>query len=202
MRSRKVIIPGSMAAISYSRLRCSTISRVITPFGNGSRWRPWRGKGSSPPTGTPISGIPWTRSAIRITWSISGKPRQPPGGSGEGLLEGQAGLVTGHTGFKGSWLSLWLQRLGAEIVGYALQPPSQPNLFEMARVAEGMSSFTGDIRDLSHLTAAMRGSGPRSCPHGCPSPGAALIPATGRDVFHQHHGTVNVLEAVRPMALS
>ena len=47
-------------------------------------------------------------------------------------------LVTGHTGFKGSWLSLWLQSLGANVVGYALEPPTQPSLFEIARVADGI----------------------------------------------------------------
>ena len=54
-------------------------------------------------------------------------------------------LITGHTGFKGSWLSLWLQCLGADVVGYALDPPTEPNLFKTAKVAEGMSSITGDV---------------------------------------------------------
>jgi CDP-glucose 4,6-dehydratase len=54
-------------------------------------------------------------------------------------------LITGHTGFKGSWLSLWLQCLGADVVGYALDPPTEPNLFKTAKVAEGMRSITGDV---------------------------------------------------------
>ena len=49
---------------------------------------------------------------------------------------GRRVLVTGHTGFKGSWLSIWLQALGAELTGYALAPPTNPNLFEVARLAE------------------------------------------------------------------
>lgn len=67
---------------------------------------------------------------------------------------GRKVLVTGHTGFKGSWLSLWLESLGAEIVGYSLPPPTQPNLFDLARVGAGMCSTIGDVRDrecLSHF---------------------------------------------------
>src|ERR1700676_4711169 len=66
-------------------------------------------------------------------------------------------LLTGHTGFKGSWLSLWLQNLGAEVVGYALPPPTQPNLFELAGVKDGMESLEGDVLDLEHLRRAVRG---------------------------------------------
>ena len=64
-------------------------------------------------------------------------------------------FVTGHTGFKGSWLCLWLEALGADVTGYALEPPSQPNLFEQARVAEGLRSIRGDVRylDSRQITA-------------------------------------------------
>ena len=60
-------------------------------------------------------------------------------------------LITGHTGFKGSWLSLWLQCLGARVVGYALDPPTRPNLFEVAKVADGMSSIAGDVLNKNDL---------------------------------------------------
>src|ERR1700722_16058409 len=56
-------------------------------------------------------------------------------------------LLTGHTGFKGSWLSLWLQSKGADLCGFALEPPTKVNMFEAARVAEGMRSVLGDTRD-------------------------------------------------------
>src|SRR5690242_14033134 len=65
-------------------------------------------------------------------------------------------LITGHTGFKGSWLCLWLQRVGAKVVGYALDPPTKPSLFESARVADHIVSIRGDIRDLQQVTDVIR----------------------------------------------
>jgi len=60
-------------------------------------------------------------------------------------------LLTGHTGFKGSWLSLWLQSLGADLVGYALEPPTDPSLYVLAAVESGMQAICGDVLDLPHL---------------------------------------------------
>jgi CDP-glucose 4,6-dehydratase len=64
---------------------------------------------------------------------------------------GRRVFLTGHTGFKGSWLSLWLHALGADVTGYALDPPTRPSLFEQARVAGSIRSIRGDIRDFQRL---------------------------------------------------
>src|SRR6516162_6974267 len=65
--------------------------------------------------------------------------------------QGRNVFLTGHTGFKGSWLSLWLDALGAEMTGYALDPPTQPNLFGLARVSDCVRSIYADIRDFPRL---------------------------------------------------
>ena len=66
---------------------------------------------------------------------------------------GRTVFLTGHTGFKGSWLSLWLDALGAKVTGYALEPPTEPNLFEQANVGSAIHSIRGDIRDFQRLKA-------------------------------------------------
>ncbi|VAW75257.1 CDP-glucose 4,6-dehydratase [hydrothermal vent metagenome] len=78
---------------------------------------------------------------------------------------GKRVLLTGHTGFKGSWLSLWLQQLGAEVTGYSLSPPSTPSLFELADVADGMTSIEADIRNLDQLEATIREQQPEVLIH-------------------------------------
>ena len=74
-------------------------------------------------------------------------------------------LLTGHMGFKGSWLALWLQRLGAEVTGYALEPPTSPNLFKVARVGTGMNSIIADGRDLPRLQQALHEARPEIVLH-------------------------------------
>lgn len=74
---------------------------------------------------------------------------------------GQRVLITGHTGFKGSWLTAWLRDAGAEVAGYALAPDSgSPSLFELAKLADGVDSVIADIRDRSALDAALRRTRP------------------------------------------
>lgn len=112
--------------------------------------------------------------------------------------KGRRVLITGHTGFKGSWLSLWLQSMGAEVVGYALAPPSTPSLFETARVAEGMVSLHGDIRDLEPMQSAMAEHRPEIVIH---MAAQSLVRYSYQNPVETYAtnvmGTVNVLEAVR-----
>ena len=75
--------------------------------------------------------------------------------------KGRRVFLTGHTGFKGSWLSMWLDALGADVTGYALDPPTQPNLFELAAVAGGVRSISGDIRDFPRLKPRWPSAVPR-----------------------------------------
>jgi CDP-glucose 4,6-dehydratase len=69
--------------------------------------------------------------------------------------QGKRVFLTGHTGFKGSWLSLWLASLGAQVKGYALNPPTSPSLFDEAKVGKMIDSQIGDIRDQDALHESM-----------------------------------------------
>jgi CDP-glucose 4,6-dehydratase len=111
---------------------------------------------------------------------------------------GRRVLVTGHTGFKGGWLALWLQRLGARVHGIALPPPTTPALFEVARIGEGMESHIGDIRDGSRVAAVMRSADPEVVFHLAAQP---LVRRSYVDPVETYStnviGTLQVLESVR-----
>ena len=109
-------------------------------------------------------------------------------------------LLTGHTGFKGSWLSLWLQSLGARVVGVSLgEPPTEPSLYALARVGEGMAgSVACDIRDSSALTAAVLDARPEIAIHMAAQPLVRRSFAAPRETYDTNVlGTVNLLDAVR-----
>ena len=111
---------------------------------------------------------------------------------------GRSVFVTGHTGFKGGWLCLWLQRLGARVVGYSLPPPTTPSLFAAAGVADGMQSLDGDVRDAARLAAALREARPEVVFHLA----AQAIVRTGYEEPVETYatnvmGTCHLLEAVR-----
>jgi CDP-glucose 4,6-dehydratase len=111
---------------------------------------------------------------------------------------GRRVLLTGHTGFKGSWLSLWLQRLGADLCGVALEPPGKENLFEEASVAPGMRSIIGDVRDIGKMKQVFAENRPEVVFHLAAQP---LVCASYEDPLGTYStnvmGTANVLEAVR-----
>ena len=107
-------------------------------------------------------------------------------------------LLTGHTGFKGSWLSLWLQSMGAQVVGYALAPPTNPSLFKVAEVGKGMTSIIGDIRDLEHLRTVFAEHRPEIVFHMAAQPLVRYSYIEPVETYSTNvMGTVNLLEAVR-----
>lgn len=111
---------------------------------------------------------------------------------------GRKVLMTGHTGFKGSWLSLWLQEMGAELTGLALDPPTDPSLFALAAVADGMDSRCGDIRDLEVVAETMADVRPEIVLHlAAESVVSTSYEEPVRTYATNVMGTVHVLEAVR-----
>ena len=112
--------------------------------------------------------------------------------------KGKKVFITGHTGFKGSWLSLWLQSMGADVKGFALEPPTKPALFVEARVKDEMISEVGDIRDLTAIKKSIAAFEPEILFHMAAQP---LVRLSYRDPVQTYAtnvmGTVHVLEAAR-----
>ncbi len=111
---------------------------------------------------------------------------------------GKRVFLTGHTGFKGSWLSLWLQSMGVELQGVALNPPTQPALFDIARVSEGMDHQIADIRDYQKIKSLMVAFKPEIVIHMAAQPLVRLSYQSPVETYATNvMGTVHVLEAAR-----
>jgi CDP-glucose 4,6-dehydratase len=107
-------------------------------------------------------------------------------------------FITGHTGFKGSWLCLWLHKMGATVTGYALNPPTDPSLFKLCKIDELITSKIADIRKIDTLKKALLSSAPEIVIHMAAQP---LVRRSYKDPVETYAvnvmGTVNLLESVR-----
>ncbi len=125
-------------------------------------------------------------------------PERSPGTVDPDFWCGRRVLLTGHTGFKGAWLALWLQTLGARVTGFSLGVPTEPSLFELARVGEGMESIEGDVRDFPALAAALAAARPEIVIHMAAQSLVRRSFAEPRLTYEVNvMGTVNLLDAVR-----
>jgi CDP-glucose 4,6-dehydratase len=115
-------------------------------------------------------------------------------------FKGSTVLVTGHTGFKGAWLSTWLMKLGARVVGYSLPPPTSPSVFEGCGLASRMEHIVGDVRDGGRLLGVMREAKPQFVFHLAAQPLVRESYAQPAATFEVNvMGTVSVLEALRAL---
>ncbi len=126
-------------------------------------------------------------------------PSAPSGAVDPAFWDGRRVLVTGHTGFKGAWLSLWLQALGASVTGFADDVPTEPALFTLADVADGLTAdLRGDIRDPRAVSDAVIDSRAEVVIHMAAQPMVRRSFVAPRETYETNvMGTVNVLDAVR-----
>ena len=116
----------------------------------------------------------------------------------DGVFSGVPVLVTGHTGFKGSWLSVWLHELGAKVVGYSLDPPTDPNNFQLCRLHQRFDDVRGDVCDLDGLKETLRTYEPQLVFHLAAQPLVLSSYCEPKATFDINvGGVVTVLEAIR-----
>lgn len=112
--------------------------------------------------------------------------------------QGKKVFLTGHTGFKGGWLALWLQSLGTDLIGFSLPPLTTPSLFEIAQVEKGMTSIIGDITDLDLLQKTLKKYQPEILIHMAAQPLVRYAYQNPVTTYATNvMGTVNILEAAR-----
>lgn len=111
---------------------------------------------------------------------------------------GKTVFITGHTGFKGSWISTWLKELGAKVVGYSLEPPTEPSMFKICNLSEKVTSINGDVRDYSRLSNILNKYKPDIIFHLAAQPLVRVAYKYPIDTYATNvMGTVNLLEAAR-----
>lgn len=115
-----------------------------------------------------------------------------------GIYEGLKVFVTGHTGFKGSWLSIWLKELGAEVIGYSLEAPTEPSLFKACGLEEKVTHIHGDVRDGEHLKRALCRHQPDILFHLAAQPLVLYSYEQPVETFDVNvQGSIHVMEAIR-----
>src|ERR1051326_4359932 len=198
-KNRPATEAGSTEASSCSSRRFSTSLRATTSRGGAGAARETRATGR-------IVGVQTSRllapNGHAARQDVPGDALAIRQCAVEGLAmtfwRGRRVLVTGHTGFKGSWLTLWLRSLGAEVTGYALPPATNPNHYEIANVGDGIHSVFADIRDAQKMREAFDASKPEVVFH---LAAQSLVRASydmPRETYEVNViGTANVLDAVR-----
>src|ERR1700722_3232866 len=196
----------STADSSSSHPRRSIISKPPQPPGTASRCINWHRTASSWRISTTISGCRWIRCGTKTILKNCGSAVGRHGASGIDVVhvmnaswwKSRKVFVTGHTGFKGAWLCLLLDRLGAEVHGYSLAAPTEPNLYGLAGAGARVRNTLGDVRYLPSLSAAIRQADAEIGIHMAAQP---LVRDSYQDPVGTYAtnvmGTVNLLESVR-----
>lgn len=116
----------------------------------------------------------------------------------KGIFHNKKVFITGHTGFQGAWLSLWLNSLGAKVVGYSLEPPTKPSLFDIVNLKEDIINIKGDVSDLQHLYSILKEHKPTFVFHLAAQSLVRLSYEKPIETFQTNViGTLNILEGIR-----